>query len=334
MERVAEKWPAEKAWDWYNRLPWLCGFNYLPSTVVNFVEFWRDETFDAATIEKELALAASIGFNACRVNLIYEVWAAERKALLNNLERFLGMAEANGMSTMLCFFDDCCLDGQQPIAGPQLPPVPGIGNSRQVGSPAHALIDDPNAWGGLEQYVSEFVTHFAEDKRVLCWDIYNEPGQSKLGNRSLPLLEASFGWVRKCRPVQPLTTGSWWENMVELNEASYRLSDIISFHTYSFLPVTMQIIEPLKQFGRPIICTEWMARTLGSRIETHLPYFKENKIACYQWGLVNGRTQTHLPWTSLKDQGDEWFHDIFHANGEPYRSEEIDVIRKMTQKSG
>ena len=41
-----------------------------------------------------------------------------------------------------------------------------------------------------------------------------------------------------------------------------------------------------------------MRRASGSRFETHLPFFKEHGIGCYSWGLVNGKTQTHLPWNS------------------------------------
>jgi len=332
MKPSSERWSADQAWDWYNRLPWQCGFNYLPSTSVNFIEFWRDETFDYPTIHRELALAASVGFNACRVNLVYELWEMEAEAMRKNLDRFLVAAAANGLSTTICFFDDCCVDGQQPKAGPQLPPIPGICNSRQIPSPAKALVTDRSGWGGLERYVTDIMTHFTGDERILCWDLYNEPGQSDLRDKSLPLLEASFAWARACRPTQPLTTGTWLEELTALNDASNELSDFISFHTYCPLPGTIRIYESLLKYGRPIVCTEWMARTLGSRVETHLPFFKDKKIGCYSWGLVNGRTQTDIPWSHLEKTG-EWFHDLFHANGKPYRDEEIEVIKKLTLKA-
>ncbi len=332
MKTYPEKWSAEKAWNWYDRLPWLCGFNYLPRTAVNYVEFWQASTFDYPTIQGELALAASIGFNTCRVNLVFEVWAAEPKSLLGNLDKFLAAADANGISTMICFFDDCGTDYQHPKVGPQLPPIPGIHNSRQVPCQAKALVCDPGSWGDLERYVSEIMSYFAGDKRILCWDIYNEPGNSELRDKSLPLLEASFAWARKCHPTQPLTTGIWVEEFIALNEASCNLSDIISFHNYGPLPGTIRMMEMLTKFGRPIVCTEWMARTMGSRIETHLPVFKEKKVGCYSWGLVNGKTQTHIPWSCLKADTNEWFHDLFHSNGQPYDAAEIEIIQKLTQK--
>ena len=52
------------------------------------------------------------------------------------------------------------------------------------------------------------------------------------------------------------------------------------------------------------------------------------------WGLVNGKTQTHLGWghrpEHLPFNGD-WQHDIFHGDFKPYNQAEIDLIKKLTK---
>ena len=107
---------------------------------------------------------------------------------------------------------------------------------------------------------------------------------------------------------------------------------MISYHFYGDNAGMKSRIANFKKLGRPVICTEWMARPLGARYETELPLFKEEKVACYNWGLVNGRTQTQYPWCSPKDAPEPkvWFHDLLHGDGSPYNAGEVDFIRKFT----
>ena len=70
--------------------PWVCGFNFLPSTAVNFIEMWHADTFDMPTIERELGWAAEIGFNAIRVNLPFLGWEHDRDGLIDRLDRLMG----------------------------------------------------------------------------------------------------------------------------------------------------------------------------------------------------------------------------------------------------
>jgi hypothetical protein len=327
MGLFTSPWSVDQANAWYSELPWLCGFNYLPSSAVNFIEFWQGATFDEPTIRRELELAASVGFNTCRVNLMFEVHVAERESLQRNFETFLSIAAQHGILTMVCFFDDCSSSGS-PVAGPQGEPLPGLHNSRQVGSPAADIVRDPLRWVALEEYVRSYVVRYADDPRVLCWDLYNEAGQCGLEGASLPLLEAAFTWARQSRPTQPLTSGIWQTGLAELTRRTLELSDILTFHSYGPTEKLERFLTLLEPFGRPILCTEFLARTLGSRLETHVPYFKSRRIGCYSWGLVNGRTQTHLPWSHLPaPEVPEWFHDLFNADGTPYSETEIALLR-------
>jgi len=89
-------------------------------------------------------------------------------------------------------------------------------------------------WAVLEGYTKGVVGFFRDDQRVLAWDLYNEPGNSGYGSRSLPLLESVFEWARTAAPRQPLTVGIWDESkeLAELNNLQAERSDIISFHSY------------------------------------------------------------------------------------------------------
>jgi hypothetical protein len=83
-----------------------------------------------------------------------------------------------------------------------------------------------------------------------------------------------------------------------------------------------------------VVCTEWMARPLGSRIATHLPVFRELGVDCYVWGLVNGRTQAHIPWEFIKERVGtaEGFHDLFHPDGRPYAEDEAALLRALSPR--
>ena len=62
-------WTKEKAWEWYRAQPWMRGCNYMPASAANRVGQWQalgsEERFDG--VERELALAESIGFNTLRI---------------------------------------------------------------------------------------------------------------------------------------------------------------------------------------------------------------------------------------------------------------------------
>ena len=155
-----------------------------------------------------------------------------------------------------------------------------------------------------------------------AWDLYNQPGDSGMGNRTAcRWSRPPSRWARALKPVQPLTMGVW-SAPPEISRRQLELSDIISFHAYGSLVSLQQRMAHLRSFGRPVLCTEWMARTLDSRFESHLPYFKAERMGCWDWGLVRCRTQTCFPWGSPKGAAmpQLWFHDILRQRtGHPSR---------------
>ncbi len=324
-------WTGDQARNWYAGRPWPVGCNYFPATAVNPIEMWRAETFDPGAIARELAVAAGLGFNSVRTNLHYLVWETDPAGQRARLDVFLELAAAHGISTMVNFFDDCAHSGQQPKLGPQEPPVPGVHNSRWTPSPGHDLVRDRTRWAGLERFVTETVRAFATDLRIIAWDLYNEPGAAGLEEASLPLLEAVFGWARAANPSQPLTTGIWNDGFKKLNAATVALSDIVSFHNYGSLDAVERQVATLKKTGRPLLCTEWLARGRGSTVSAILPFFKRERIGAYNWGLVNGKTQTHFPWNSPAGapEPDPWHHDLYRRDGTPYRPAELLELKKI-----
>ncbi len=324
------RWGAERAQAWYDGRPAPYGVNLVPSTAVNSTEMWQEETFDPITLDRELGLAERCGFNSCRVFVQHLVWRDDPRAMRDRLDTFLSLADGHGISTVPILYDDCAFAGKEPHLGPQAAPIAGLHNSGWTPSPGPRSADDRAAWPDLEAYVQDLVGSFGTDRRVLLWDLYNEPGNGGRGDRSLPLLEHVFAWARAVTPAQPLTVGAW--GYAPADARALALCDVVTFHDYDPLSILLPRLAALKARGYPVICTEWMARTRGSLPTTHLPFFARERIGCYLWGLVNGRTQTHLPWESPEGgpEPDLWFHDLFHADGTPYDQVEIDTIKMFS----
>lgn len=344
------RWTAEQANAWYGKMPWLVGCNYTPRSAGNALEFWQAETFNPAEIDQELAWAKGLGFNSLRVFLHDLVWAADPQAYLARIDRFLGIAARHGIGAMIVFFDSCW--HPFPHAGKQPEPEPGLHNSIWVQSPGVAVLREPERFAALEAYVRGVMGHFRNDPRVQVWDLWNEPdgcnansyGPRDMGEAKakvvLPLLEKVFAWARAAEVSQPLTSGVWaggWGSDAELSPMSQLQlthSDIVSYHCYGKPEEMHKRLEQLRRLGRPMVCTEYMARGVGSTFEAILPILKDARVGAYNWGFVAGRSQTQFAWDSWQKpyppEPPLWFHDIFRPDGTPYRAEEVAAIRQLT----
>jgi hypothetical protein len=326
-------WSTKKAGEWYREKGWILGFNYITSTAVNSTEMWQSDSLDIDTIERELALASRYGYNSCRVFLQYLVWREERELFLRNFDRFLDIAGKNAITVLPILFDDCAFAGKEPFMGKQDEPKSGIHNSGWTPSPGFTIADDPAFEGILKSYVQTIIRAHKDDPRIIAWDLYNEPGNSGRENKALPLLTKTFAWARECDPSQPLTSGIYaWK---DYDLICAKLSDIVSFHDYGNLENTKDRIQSLIQHGRPLLCTEWLHRPNGNTIENHLPLYKAGQIGTYHWGLVNGKTQTHLNWDKGKNINEwtaVWQHDIFTRDLKPYSEREVELIKELSGK--
>jgi hypothetical protein len=349
---AAERWPEAKAKSWFDGRGWLRGSNFVPSTAINQLEMWQAETFDPVTIDRELGWAASLGFNSMRVFLHDLLWVQDPKGFLDRVDKFLAIADKHGIGIMFVLFDSCW--DANPRLGKQRDPKPGVHNSGWVQSPGATELADPKKLDGFKAYALGVVGRFADDRRVQIWDVWNEPPNIVSGadtpaeartkaKLTLALLEKAFAWVREAKPSQPLTCGVWqgpWADPAKLDPTErFQLenSDVVSFHHYGKLEPTRERAESLRRLGRPIICSEYMARTVGSTFDPILGYLKEASAGAYNWGLVEGKTQTIYPWDSWQKAYPKepalWFHDIFRRDGTPYRAEEAAYIRRLTGKA-
>ncbi len=173
------------------------------------------------------------------------------------------------------------------------------------------------------------IEKFKNDPRILFWDLYNEPTNGGLGNMTLPLLKKVVAAARSVNPSQPLSIDIWNDNK-RLNDIVFAASDIISFHNYGNKETLQAQITELKKHNRPVINTEWMNRPNGSTIVSNLSVFYSEHVGCMLWGLVNGKTQTDLPWGHRP--GDPipavWQHDLYHGDFTAYNPTEIETLKK------
>ena len=346
-----ERWPAARANAWYDAQPWILGSNYVPADAINELEMWQAATFDPKRIDLELGWAEKLGMSTMRVFLHDLLWQQDPKGFARRIDIFLAIAAKHHIKPIFVLFDSCW--DPNPVLGPQHPPIPGVHNSGWVQSPGTKALEDPKQEARLEAYVKGVVGRFAADDRILAWDVWNEPDNHGGGNyqakesknkfrRVADLLPKVFAWARSIEPKQPLTSGLWhdsnWNRTATLNaveQVQLKESDVVTFHDYGWPESFAGRIRELQGYGRPIICTEYMARGSGSTFDGDLPIGKRARVGMVNWGFVNGRTQTHLPWDSwhrpyVDLDPQVWFHDILYQDGKPYRQAEVNALKAFS----
>lgn len=331
--QTSGRWSAEKAKKWYASHSWINGANFIPSTAINQLEMWQEETFDPQTIDRELGWAENLGFNTMRVYLHSLAYKQDPDGFKNRMAQYLTIANKHNIKTIFVFFDDCW--NKMGKIGKQPAPLTGIHNSGWVQDPGDPAHTETENFPALEKYVKDVMTHFANDNRILLWDLYNEPGNSGKLESSLPLLIKVFEWARSADTDQPISAGLWRWDFEKLNTFQIANSDVITYHDYESPEWHKRVVMMLKTHDRPLICTEYMARTKNSTFANTLPMLKAQNVGAINWGLVAGKTNTIYAWdTPLKDgsQPLEWFHDIFWPDGRIYRSTETDLIKKLNNK--
>lgn len=325
------RWTERQAQDWYRQYPWLSGCNFIPHTAINQLEMWQAETFDTAAIRLDLDLAHSVGFNCMRVFLHHVAWQEDAQGFKQRMRQYLAIAHERGIVTLFVFFDDCWNDDYH--AGLQPAPRTGVHNSGWLRDPGSRIRTEPLLTDTLERYVKDILTSFRHDKRILLWDLYNEPGNNRYGDSSMPLLKEVFRWGREVNPDQPLSAGVWNKELHELNAYQLSASDVITYHNYEPPAIHAAAIDSLRKYRRPLLCTEYMARRNNSLFGNIMPLLKREHVAAINWGLVSGKTNTIYAWDTPMPDGQEpklWFHDVFRPDGRPFSSEEVSTIRGLT----
>jgi hypothetical protein len=345
------RWSADRANRWYQAQGWLVGANYIPANAINQLEMFQADTYDPRRIDTELGWARSLGFNAARVFLHDQLWTQDRQGFQGRLAQFVAIAARHGIKPLFVLFDSCW--DPVPRLGPQRAPMPGVHNSGWVQSPGAERLGDRRYGSVMRDYVTGVLGQFRSDERVLGWDLWNEPDNPSKVYRSAErtdklqlvaeLLPQVFRWARSVDPGQPLTSGVWdgnWDARSRSTIAGIQLdnSDVITFHSYAKPADFEARINELAPHGRPIVCTEYMARPQGSTVEGVLPVAKRRKVGAFNWGFVAGKTQTYFPWDSwdhpYPTPPKVWFHDLLQPDGKPYRDGEIQAIQGLSREIG
>ena len=351
-------WTREKAWEWYDAQPWIRGCNYMPASAANRADQWQELGSETRfeEVERELALAESIGFNAMR--LIVEeqgfgIWLAEHDGFMARFERYLAILAKHGMRAIVVLGNDCSRPKQLwklPTPGPQ-PCDWGYHGGRkqsQHGSFPNAVgytsVDDPELRPKFFRMCEELLTKYRNDDRILFWNLWNEPGNNRRDKVSAPHVKALFELAWKIDPKQPLAADIWRGKADRPSDTSEgiaaRCSDIVSYHSYSPLSKQIEIAKELKEkLGRPLVNTEWLARIRDCNVQDVYPWFAQNRIGCTMWGFVAGKYQTYEPWEGMWREIDRgggkqyrmtrWFHDLYRPSLRPYDPEEVDIIKRV-----
>ncbi|KZS70169.1 MAG: cellulase family glycosylhydrolase [Mycobacterium pseudokansasii] len=342
------RWPAERANSWYRAQGWLVGANYITSNAVNQLEMFQPGTYDPRRIDGELGAARSLGFNTVRVFLHDQLWTQDRQGFQGRLAQFVSIAARHGIKPLFVLFDSCWDPFPRP--GRQRAPRPGVHNSGWVQSPGAEHLGDHRHRSVLYDYVTGVVGQFRSDDRVLGWDLWNEPDNPARVYRKVErkdklalvadLLPQVFRWARGVDPAQPLTSGVWQGSWADSGQRStisgiqLDNSDVITFHSYAAPADFEARIAELSPLGRPVVCTEYLARSRGSTVEGILPIAKRHNVGAFNWGLVAGKTQTYLPWDSWDHPYPAppkvWFSDLLRPDGRAYQDGELQTIRKLT----
>lgn len=348
---MGTKWSTEKAWEWYNKRPWMRGCNYMPANCANRIDMYQNLGFEEhiACAREELKLAHELGFNSIRIILDFTVWKEEHDDFLEHVDAYLSVCQEYDISVMITLGNDCSVPKTETYAEPHVGEQKydwGYHGGRKV-SPhqRHDMmgftpLDEPETRDMFYEFVREIITRYKEDERVCVWDLYNEVGNSRRGPVTLKHLKKFFEIAREINPVQPLTACTWrGEEPSECELFCLENSDIISYHCYGNMEKNIRIIRWLKKYNRPIFNTEWLGRIIGSNVFDLFPLFYMEKISCYNWGFVAGKYQTYEPYNSHwmryeKGEAEDidfrlWFHDLYRPSHRPYDPKETELIRRI-----
>ena len=351
------RWSRERINAWYDGHPWLIGCNYVPAITLHNIELWQDDTREEVmiSVDRELTLLRETRMNSIRMFMPFQAWYFERELFFKKLDELLLLLEKYEITLMPVLFNDCApFERPSPVFPSQMgkgwqpydighhggkAENPFTGETRKTGW----ILFDEEEWREPQyKFAEEIISRYKKDPRIIIWDLWNEPGNSNRHAQSMEYMERVFEIAREIDPDQPLTAAPWaypegfgisGEAQLEpIQKRAVELSDIITFHQYENFDRVKQVVEELRKEGRPLVNTEWLNRILGNNIRELLPYFYENRIGSYHWGLVAGKSQFYLPWDYLREvKGLDlslWQHDLYHEDFTPYDEEEISLFIK------
>lgn len=305
------------------------GANYVPSYALCLNDVM--DHFDESTVARELGWAKEVGFNSIRMWFSDTSYIRAPGAFLKNMEWLLNTLDAYDMTLMPTLFNRW-VDPRFYFG--QLDLVVAMGE-----------VYDTKA-----KYITDVVSAFRHDPRILAWDLCNEPFSygwihsvddallAQLYPREVRFWKTCIEILRNAAPSQPLTMGFMDPTDPNIDEVC-RLCDVISCHTYlGWTDGTMpervdKMIRYANALDKPLINTETCQGSLddGVRstcIERTLDVMCEAELGFYVWQLCSGEMVS-----ARRDRtdpncapGDQAYMSFLLANGKLRPRHEI--IRK------
>ena len=324
---MKRRWTEAEANEWYKNVGWMRGCNFIGSDCTNRLDMFQKHNAEQKleTAERELALCQKIGFNTVRIWANFDVYYAEPESYMEIFDRYVELCGKYGQKIMVVLAHEEDLPrgdvfvpkamGEQKYAlGEHQGRIP-MSEEELAKAPKHYM-EYPELRPLYIEMVQRTVRKYANDDRILCWNIYNEPGIT-IGERSMDLLRVLFDTVRAEDPIQPLTADIWRgvrgdKIQTREEQLSLELSDVISFHSYQSYDKLVREIRFHQQFNRPLFLTEWLHRINHNNVQEVYPLLYITGVANYCWGFVVGKTQTHEPWPSMwtqRDNGEDHGYD-------------------------
>ncbi len=265
------------------------GFNYVPSTAVNDIAFWRD--YDEALVERELTYAQRLGLNSVRPFLAYVVYEHEPKVFLSRLRHFTRAAHERGISVMPVVWDSCFDDTL---------PTYGTTENKWIPNPGVQRLG-PDFWPAGEQYCRDLVQTLGPEPGLAMWDIMNEPMITQWVREDAPeraeRIRTIWNFVRHfCRVIKeldserPITVGvAYAKNLAQVGADV----DALSFHDYR--PTRSAIrahidegIQLANAYQKPLFISELACLARANPYDVTLEICQEVGIGWYLWELMIG----------------------------------------------
>lgn len=334
-ELMQSRWPVERAEAYMKPFGAIKGVNFVPSYCYSYIEMWHH--FREDVIRRELGFAKRAGFDSLRIFVAACQWESRRELVKERLDRFLDWCVEDGFSVMLTLQPNTYMMPGNDLGQEEDPFQISYQPGRHDGSWKYKgarIFDCHGQWeedrAGIGAFVTDIVACYGQDSRVAFWDLYNECWEE-----NVPLQEYTFSLARAQQPMQPLT--ACWR--------AFDISDVTTFHCYEtpggpldpMLPGIHDLTfeEELARAistGRPMLCSECLARTFGNELADFLPAFSRAHIGFYVWGLCAGSAQYHIPWDWPvgSPEPKRWFQCMLYPDGTPFDRREIALIQDFT----
>jgi len=265
------------------------GFNYVPSYA--FVLNDIMDMFDEKVWDREFGFARDLNANSLRIWLSSVSYHRDPTRFARNFQKALCLAERHDLTIMPTLYNRW-VDANYPFGQLDL---------------AHVLAPQP-PHNEHAKYVTQLVSAFRSDPRIIMWDMCNEPyGYSyiresgikqEFKKRETAFMKMLFEAARDAQPSQPLTLGT--SGPVEHNDReTYDLADVICFHPYpgwwndEYERETVSYIDLANRMDKPLLCSETCQGSLDDRvrqecIKSSIGVLRNRGIGWYAWQLCAG----------------------------------------------